>query len=271
MNDRRNNRFIKKRNIRGYLDIDLKILTDSKKLCMDQKINIVVTILTLCSVIISLWTLNEMREQRTATYRPDIVFSEVEYELRWDLSSDFSKLKIDILDNGMSIEKQSIFEHSKITNIGSGAAKNITFSWSDNNIYEYAKKINQSKSLELNYISSNMIELVFNDWSYIEGHSYNTFKYLLPIYDEKDIENSYISFPMYYKYMIAMYMATSLEEDANDKKFMDKSFPPLKGKITYSDIQGKFYSKEIKFVIVPILTEYSQEGTFKIRFTLSQT
>ena len=224
-------------------------------------------ILTLFSVGISFWTLIEMREQRAATYRPDIVFSEVEYELSWDLSNDFSKLKIDVLDEGMPLEKQSIVERSKLTNIGAGAAKDITFSWDDNNIYEYAKKINQSESLKLNYLAPKMIELIFKDQSYITGEGDSTFKYLLPIYNEKETENSFIFFPMYYKHMIAMYVAISLEQNT----FGNRQFPALKGLLTYTDIQGVSYSKAIEFTIVPSLGEYSHDGKFKMRFTLKPT
>ena len=113
----------------------------------ENLINSIIALLTLISVILVAFTLEEMKHQRESTYMPEIAIrNDNRFIVKWDsekpdfyvLGSDYNAIE------GSGFKKYGVeipYLYFTVENIGFGSARNIKFEWAEDTIGKFAKYI----------------------------------------------------------------------------------------------------------------------------------
>lgn len=208
-------------------------------------------IISVISTIIVLLTLFEMQAQRNAAYRPDIVLSNSEVAIVWDENN----LKT---DNGETFEAISKYMNDKeninaipqmqIYNIGVGTAKDIQIKWNKKeNIKFLSDVLKETENINVIY-DNQKLEIGEGKEKITIMDSENTnFDFILNLSQNKNK----ITLPLSYFYLINELYKNNQAENA----------PDLFINISYSDIQGKSYSTDLKLSITPAFGTINSDGS----------
>lgn len=136
-------------------------------LSTSDKIQIIMAILTIFSLIGVVLTLREMQTDRNAAYKPTILMNASDFNISWDSNGeedwlvslpDKSNSSYKVNDDGsitgtislpVNIFPNNGLENFTVVNLGVGAAKDIYFEWDQNNLSRlsnYLTECNPSKA-----------------------------------------------------------------------------------------------------------------------------
>jgi len=212
----------------------------SKKLGIENIINIVGHLLTIISLLLVFITLLEMKIQRNNTYMPQIVAeSNGKLEMSWNSIQDFVFLKEDTnMYNQINLD---------IYNVGVGVARNLKFEWDNDNMISLANYINNNSNnfcISINHERIVIKTIGIESWR-LGLERVSRLNFLAPNIDEPykiNLPNQYLQC---YKIML-----------------MDQlyDYPPLKLKVSYTDIQGKEY-EQILLITIRLDILLSSSGT----------
>lgn len=193
-------------------------------------------VISLISVFLVLFTLFEMQAARNATYLPNVFFGDSEVAITWD-ENGLPVTNDDIMDivSAMSGEDATINKVPKIEiyNIGVGTAKDISINWNvKRNIEQFVDVLNCYEGIEI-ALDKNMVHIENNEFaigSWLPDN--NHIDFLLNSTEEFET----IDFPFpYYELIREVYIRADSRE-----------MPSIYLSVSYSDIQGKVYSKNIR-------------------------
>lgn len=224
-------------------------LTKTEK--FEKRRDIIQIIISIFSTIIVLFTLFEMQAQRNAAYRPDIVLSNAEAAIVWDKNNLET-------DSGESFETISKFKNDKtninsipkikISNLGVGTAKDVQINWNKkDNINCLSDAFKQIENINVFYDNGTVKIVKDKKQCSIIACDNIKFDFVSNSPENKDE----MSFPLAYSYLIN-------ELYINNQS---KNIPDLFVDITYSDIQGKTYSKKIRLSIIPSFGTINPDGS----------
>jgi hypothetical protein len=228
-------------------------------------------ILTLIAVILTLFTLIEIRSQRQSMYIPDLFLGDRYVNFYgFDFHDRYSNFEFDQIEDPKK-EKQSdeipkkfysveLFLH----NIGFGAAKSVKIKW-EYDIEKFIELLNPM--VDKNQFGVSLNKQDGRQGAYIEHiltehFSSCTYSYLMN--GEKDVvlpkhtieKSPIINVPETYTTLLSYFIAFKYEMfDPKSKKhyIFDElnEIPPLSLNLTYYDIRNKKYQKEIslKFMV----------------------
>lgn len=223
----------------------------TKTRIFEKRRDITQIIISVFSTVIVLFTLFEMQAQRNAAYRPDITLSNTETAFVWD-------------KNGLEVDSGEIFEtiskfkndktninsipKIKITNLGVGNAKDVQINWNqENNIDKLSSVFKQIENISVFYDNGTVrIEENKKQSSIITSDNIK-FDF---ISNSTESENE-TAFPIVYLYLINELFINKQSEN----------IPDLFVEVTYSDIQGQTYSKNIKLSIMPSFGTINPDGS----------
>lgn len=207
-----------------------------KKKSFEYKSAIIQIMISVISTMIVLFTLFEMQEERNATYLPDISLSKTEVAMIWNkekilaIDKDYEDTITKMAEENTVVNR---LPQMKIYNLGVGAAKNISFHWeNDKNVRQFQKVLNNCDDVEVSCIQDLVVikRPGMESESWILGDEHIDF--LLNSTKEYDT----LFFPQYYYDLIQeIYLRT----DGNQ-------VPPLYLSMSFQDVQGKVYTREIK-------------------------
>lgn len=227
-----------------------------KKKKFDSAIQIAVSII---STVLVLLTLFEMQAERNATYLPDISLSNTKVAISWDknglpfISQEAKNTVPKLVDENTIING---LPQIKVYNIGVGTAKNVSFCWNTKqNLNTFIDILNSCDDINISY-DKNVINIKTptTEQSIYESDK-TQFDFLLN--STQTFET--LTFPFsYYTLIKEFYIRTE-----------NTDFPPLYLTASYSDVQGKTYSKTIQInADISFLTKNPDGSGFCI-FTLT--
>lgn len=208
---------------------------------VDQVISLCASIGSCLAGVGALWTVFQIKKQREASYRPELVVLNVQFEGSAVEENEFPIIwKAISKKEELQIKKQKIisgFEdvlHIPICNIGLGAAKDVSVKWSFPDIKLFVKEVNK---LARNKMPEAFFELDQNDWLCslnaqtcpVEQESEKT-HYILPLSTQQEL--IMLSVPRTYAHLISAFIFLSAKDDI--KRIDD--LPPLHVTLEYFDI-----------------------------------
>ncbi len=236
--------------------VEIVSMPEEKKMQLADKIQIIIAALTFVSVILVFLTLQENRITRNMTYKPFIVMNPINISVKWD-SNGFSTWltensnvgtpgSVDADDSEINMKiPMSFLEEDTVTkytveNIGVGTARDITFSWDNNNLSRLNNYL-----ISVNKKYENFFKEGEKQDSFQIGDSLlftnkihdSAMMYMLSQADEPWT----LYFPVQYRILI--------EELIKQDTFEAKDFPLVILKIDYMDIQEK---KHTQFIAVRV-------------------
>ncbi len=230
-------------------------------------INIILALMSFFAILISFFTLNEMKKQRQLSLEPNLFIEEIKpLQVKIDPACD--SCIFSYVDN-INSDKKSVFDILNIINVGNGNAVNVKVDW-DLQVDEYEKVIYGNGYTEEQF--STAIEDDFCKISYVtESGSGNTAGYVggeshSHILSASTIDESY-SFKIPYLIIqlagIAAQselIATNNGEHYNSSKLVFNQ----KLKLSYDGTDGRHYEKKYNMMIqlIHIILHTSQsDGT----------
>lgn len=224
------------------------IPTGDKASCLSiaDKINIVMAILTLLSVVGVFFTIHEMRKDRDAAYKPAILMNPIEFEISWNEDGEeewFTSLpgegesSVDVDEHGemigtikipMTIFRENGLETFSVVNIGVGAARDIVFEWDENNVQNLKEYLIERDSSKADFCLEGQ-SVVFSIGDRIvmtDKPQGNRLMYMLP-----NAEETYIlALPTAYSVLVH-----EIVKNAD----LGENLPHLVLYVDYTDVQGK--------------------------------
>ena len=215
-------------------------------------ITMIASLATFAYAVIAFRTLFEMKKQREASYKPELIAIETLYHLEWRKNYIYSAEKDkEILKEGKKLDVESY--KIKIYNIGLGTAKgvNITFDFPYIEAIEIIKKMYEEINVDFNHkleykknehgrfvFYADRAEYHFSD--YIEK-----FDFLMPVSQEKTFGQFHI--PPCIEHILLLYNnASNKYLSANEGNLPENEFPKLTLNMLYKDIANKEYRKKVK-------------------------
>ena len=211
-----------------------------------DKINIVMAILTLLSVVGVFFTIHEMRKDRDAAYKPAILMNPTEFEISWNEDGEeewFISLpgegesSVDVDEHGemigtikipMTIFRENGLETFSVVNIGVGAARDIVFEWDENNVQNLKEYLIERDSSKADFCLEGQ-SVVFSIGDRIvmtDKPQGNRLMYMLPNAEET--------------YILALPTAYSvLVHEIVKNAEIGENLPHLVLYVDYTDVQGK--------------------------------
>lgn len=210
--------------------------------------------------------------QRNAAYKPSIVFNPVTVSFKWNefgnwLNIDNStNVDIEIQDETLVANvKMKIhcllkaFTKFNIVNIGVGTAKNVVFSWSEDNLVrlqQYMDKHSMEKEKILTIGTESDVYTTNGSLVTMNKIGKNVLMLVLP-----NKENEYsLEIPPQYTIII--------NEAIRRNHLNEKVNPFLDLRIKYQDIQGITYSEVILVLIKRIMYELNEDGSGRAMYQL---
>ena len=230
-----------------------------KKKSFKYKSEPIQIIISIVSTVIVLLTLFEMQAARNASYLPDIVLSNTEVAMMWDENGLLCEREADRKIISKMIREDTIINRVpqiEVYNIGVGTAKNITFEWNaTKNIKRFMDVLNSCDDINISYDKGFVvIKTPSKEYSIWEPDQ-SVRDFLLNSADESDT----LIFPYaYYELMREIYVRT-------DKKVV----PTLEFVISFSDVQGKIYKKNMQIQTKISFLEQNPDGSGLCVFTLN--
>src|SRR6266498_1601927 len=246
-----------------------------------DKATLIAQIGTWVTILLVFFTLLEMRNQRKASLKPDLIFPESSFYVYPNFSEDWPVRLIAELCSTKSNAKadENVWESSapfKFYNVGFGVAKNIELRW----IVDYDKTIQQIKD----YCYQNSIPLVLQlgkdefgeDEVVITGlisqkahltlYSPETdrFDYLMPVSITSEGMKSCIPSAVHSLLAIIMYLKGhySRQHPKLDSE-LRIDFPSMKLDVHYDDVEDSHYSKSFDVVLFPYFWSIKEEKDIK--------
>lgn len=234
-----------------------------KDMTIDQIIALSASVGTFISAIATLLTVKQMSHQRQASYLPELVLSRTIFEgspsqitdgtipTRWIPKTD-GVIKSEIMH----------FFSLPLTNVGLGAAKDISVSWSFP-IEEVISQINdlaQQSLTPLYFILedgavSKKSESLGSCISFWKNQQYETLDYVLPVSVQKEPIPLKIP-PVFVLLTSSLLFVSSKNKDSKSTL----SIPQLVARLKYRDIGNKTHSTN--FEISLQVTAYGGDGSF---------
>lgn len=250
----------------GMINEGIKVqIANNNKLSKSEKISIVLAVITLCSVLVSAWSVCEGIKDRALAYKPDILINPIELSFSWDQDGNESWLDS---DEDSSAEKVSENETTSktfntkirlqpikdafsmslpISNIGVGSAKNVVFTWDSENTRRLADWLINCDDSKEGFCTIGSGSIVFG---YGEDHLVQVdlekelnLMYMLPA---DETEESY-SIPLPDQYIILLNEIIKTGRFQNDE---DDSYPFIFLRITCDDIRDK--SVNDKYILLKV-------------------
>lgn len=230
-----------------------------KKKSFEYKNAIIQITISIISTFIVLFTLFEMQAARNATYLPDISLSNTEVAIAWD-KNGLSYISEDDMNTISKITKEDTVINKlpqiKIYNIGVGTAKDISFEWNTSkNIKQFMHILNSCDDINISFDRSmvNIKTPSIEQGIFIPDNSQIDF--LLNSTQEYDT----LIFPLsYYQLIKEIYMRTDTRE-----------VPTLYLSVSFSDVQGKVYKKNIQINTNISFMTQNPDGSGFCVFTLT--
>lgn len=226
--------------------VDIPTRDKASCLSIADKINIVMAILTLLSVVGVFFTIHEMRKDRDAAYKPAILMNPTEFEISWNEDGEeewFISLpgegesSVDVDEHGemigtikipMTIFRENGLETFSVVNIGVGAARDIVFEWDENNVQNLKEYLIERDSSKADFCLEGQ-SVVFSIGDRIvmtDKPQGNRLMYMLPNAEET--------------YILALPTAYSvLVHEIVKNAEIGENLPHLVLYVDYTDVQGK--------------------------------
>lgn len=240
-------------------------------------IQMVIAFMAFLSFVGVLLTLNEMRKDRDAAYKPAVLMNAADFQIMWDTSGEENWVSSlpDKSDNSYEVNEDgsitgtyslpvNIFPNGKLesfttVNIGVGTARDVCFEWDEKNLLllsDYLTACNPSKSGFCTFGKS--VAFSFDERLIVTDLAQSTrLMYMLP-----DATETYtLSLPMAYSIFVHEIMKC----------------PSLPGNlhiilyVEYFDIQGKHSKDTIDIAINRILYESKLDGSGTAAYQLTPT
>lgn len=230
------------------------------ELQIDNYISIIAGIGAFASAVAALFTIQQVKKQREASYQPDIYFgfNGSKTAIIKKLAGIVTKeLSFEMLEGHNTFEIHSIL-HS-IENIGLGTAKDIKIVWdfdfkkAFNTILETQANGNPKIRVEMERGNTLVIRTQNKTMFYVWSEKENLiteYDFVLPRRDEKFVMSPSIPIEIV-KYFTA-YCMLKYNLLLSDEKYADlfheefETFPPLKVHVVYKDIGNKTYAKNFR-------------------------
>jgi len=240
-------------------------------------IQMVMAFMAFLSFIGVLLTLNEMRKDRDAAYKPSVLMNAADFQITWNTSGEEnwvsslpneSDSSYEISEDGSITGTYSlpvnIFPNGKLesltaVNIGVGTARDVCFEWDGNNLLllsDYLTECNPSKSGFCAFGKS--VAFSFDERLIVTDLAHSTrLMYMLP-----DATETYtLSLPMAYSILIHEIMkCPALPENLHIILYAE-----------YFDIQGKHSMDTIDIAINRIYYESKLDGSGTASYQLTPT
>ena len=227
-----------------------------------RRIELLVTILSLLLVF---FTLQEMQNARNAAYRPDIYISDSGFLVIWNSEGKLVDDYPDHLPNFYTnYDSIPMFE---MKNIGIGTAKQIEFNWNyKSNIQklcEYHYSINPQVDFKCS-LNNHSIFLVI-DGSPTQFGNWND-KISFPFLHNEE-HNQSLLFPYVYQMIIKDIYSKHLTNE--EISSIIPKIPNIEASISYSDIQGKHYYKKLNIICNTTLASVREDSSGYAIITLT--
>ncbi|MFR3879025.1 MAG: hypothetical protein ACLUFZ_06525 [Oscillospiraceae bacterium] len=214
---------------------------------VEKIINLLVSIATVLSVLLTYFTLSEMKEERESAYRPDIQFNSVEYVVQtsadMELFSEVNNCPVYTSDQYGNADI-----HFKLNlearNIGVGTAKNVQISITKESSFKAIEEFNeQSTYCDMMYnegIHGYLMEYSNKTYALLlQFEKTDKFPYILP--NAEEVCNYELP-DVYYCLINAMRIEhQNIYYDPFSESIM---IPDIEVKIVFSDVQGVQYEEK---------------------------
>lgn len=229
-----------------------------KKKSFDFKNAVIQITISIISTFLVLLTLFEMQAERNATYLPDISLSNTKVAISWDknglpcITQEAENIVSKMADDTIINKLPQI----KIYNIGVGTAKNISFNWdTQRNMKAFMDVLNLCDDIDISF-DGNMLHLKTPSIEQGIGEpDKSQFDFLLNSTQEFET----LAFPFsYYTLIKEAYIRTD-----------DKEIPTLYLSVSYSDVQGKAYNRNIQINADISFLEQNPDGSGFCIYTLT--
>lgn len=229
-----------------------------KKKSFDFKNAVIQITISIISTFLVLLTLFEMQAERNATYLPDISLGNTKVAISWDknglpcITQEAENIVSKMADDTIINKLPQI----KIYNIGVGTAKNISFNWdTQRNMKAFMDVLNLCDDIDISF-DGNMLHLKTPSIEQGIGEpDKSQFDFLLNSTQEFET----LAFPFsYYTLIKEAYIRTD-----------DKEIPTLYLSVSYSDVQGKAYNRNIQINADISFLEQNPDGSGFCIYTLT--
>ena len=217
-----------------------------------------------------------MRRDRDAAYRPSLLMNPVEYSVTWNdqgeepwlSSSDTEEESMEILEDGtiqgsitipMTLFPDDGLEVMSVVNIGVGTAKDIVFTWDEENIELLTNqllKINPEKQ-DFCLVDQNITFLINDHIIVTDIPTPYQLMYMLP-----DAEQEY-KLPIPTPYTILIHEILK-ESDGN----ISDEFIHFSLDIEYKDVQGKKFTNTCLFYVKRVFSEDDLDNENSVTYQL---
>lgn len=247
-----------------------------KGMSIGDWINSIIALFTFISLILVGWSIIEMRRDRDAAYRPSLLMNPVEYSVTWNdqgeepwlSSSDTEEESMEILEDGtiqgsitipMTLFPDDGLEVMSVVNIGVGTAKDIVFTWDEENIELLTNqllKINPEKQ-DFCLVDQNITFLINDHIIVTDIPTPYQLMYMLP-----DAEQEY-KLPIPTPYTILIHEILKESNGNVSDEFIYFSLD-----IEYKDIQGKKFTDTWLFYVKRIFSEDDLDNENSVTYQL---
>lgn len=247
-----------------------------KGMSIGDWINSIIALFTFISLILVGWSIIEMRRDRDAAYRPSLLMNPVEYSVTWNdegeepwlSSSDTEEESIEIQEDGtiqgsttipMTLFPDDGLEAMSVVNIGVGTAKDIVFTWNEENIELLTNqllKINPEKQ-DFCLVDQNITFLINDHIIVTDIPTPYQLMYMLP-----DAEQEY-KLPIPTPYTILIHEILK-ESDGN----ISDEFIHFSLDIEYKDVQGKKFTNTCLFYVKRVFSEDDLDNENSVTYQL---
>ncbi|MDN0044885.1 hypothetical protein [Mediterraneibacter glycyrrhizinilyticus] len=247
-----------------------------KGMSIGDWINSIIALFTFISLILVGWSIIEMRRDRDAAYRPSLLMNPVEYSVTWNdqgeepwlSSSDTEEESMEILEDGtiqgsitipMTLFPDDGLEVMSVVNIGVGTAKDIVFTWDEENIELLTNqllKINPEKQ-DFCLVDQNITFLINDHIIVTDIPTPYQLMYMLP-----DAEQEY-KLPIPTSYTILIHEILK-ESDGN----ISDEFIHFSLDIEYKDVQGKKFTNTCLFYVKRVFSEDDLDNENSVTYQL---
>ena len=212
---------------------------------------IIEILISFFSVILVLLTLNEMKAERNATYRPDLFVSEAEFAVVWDESGFQTNDEKELFESiSKAIAPTTVINAMpkiRLCNLGVGTAKNIKIDWNiRNNFKEYFDVLKTKDDIDIFLDKNNQLYIKENGIEQSIGTYYNNSYDFLLNSNEEHID---LLFPLFFYKL-------NLELIQRNIKI-----PNISIKISYVDVQNKDYFENISIGVETYFGLQNENGS----------